>query len=71
MHHLAAAMKGLLKVNLKPTTKAIRVFQKAVTPAAIRAAIRESKRCGRAQSAADIKSGAAFELREALANNAW
>jgi hypothetical protein len=58
-------------VTLKPTQKAIRVFQEATTPAAIREAIRECKRIGVPQSAADIKFCAAHELRETLANNAW
>jgi hypothetical protein len=57
-------------VNLKPTQKAIRVFQKTTTPAAIRTVISESKRDGRTQSASDIKFCAAHELRETLANNA-
>jgi len=58
-------------VNLKPTQKAIRVFQKATTPAAIREAIREFKRDGITQSADDIRFCAAFELRETLAKHAW
>jgi len=52
-------------MDLKPYNEAIRDFQKATAPAALRKAAREG------HNADGVKEAAALTLREALAAHCW